>query len=163
MAWTILELSDLLMDMDCLLENDVTRSWNDEEVDTCYEFWLAVFEHSKTPLAIKLKKEVQNSGIPYKKFCSSIVEIYFLVYRYRYIGPHDKNVTPDDVLDTIDDLEFNRTECECLQILFSLKEIYNKKIQDKKSPPKLFSCYNSSLYAVGLLVLAVIVNYKIGK
>lgn len=44
------------MDMDCLLENNVTRVWFEED-NTCYEYWLAVFEHSKTPLSPIRKKK----------------------------------------------------------------------------------------------------------
>lgn len=92
MFWTMVKLSRLLLDMDHFTdlkkEGDIMR----------YEFWLAVLEHSKIPLGIELKEKVQNSGIPYEKFCRSIVKIFSKSKDYCCFSRKDIHITPDDML-----------------------------------------------------------------
>lgn len=136
MKWTIIGVSRYLLDMNCLFENNLAGVWDweereeeeEDEDNSCYQFWLAVFELSKTPLAIELKEKVQNSGIPYKTFCRSIVKVCFELKRRGYFGVPGIRVTPDDVSDTVKDLNLNRIQYESVKILFSLHKIHSLKI-----------------------------------
>lgn len=102
------------------------KAW--EKEDSCYNFWIAIFENSRSPSALELKDKVTNLGIPYEDFCQSMVKVYFTLREcYDPVIPGEY-VMPEDVKDTIKRLEFNRTQNECLKILFSINKIYGMKI-----------------------------------
>lgn len=110
------------------LENNLTIVWEKEDKNTCYEYWLAVFEHSNTPIGLELKEKVQKAGIPYKEFCRSIVDIYFTLDRYCYSSTPGIYVTSQDITDALELLNFSHRQYECLKILLSLPTMYRRDI-----------------------------------
>lgn len=119
---------DHLITDECIRENNLTRLWEEKADNSCYEYWLTIFEKSKTPLALALKEKVQNSGISYETFFRSMVDIYFTLDGYLFSSKTGIHVEPEDVKYMIEFLKFDQTQYECLKILFSLHETYGMKI-----------------------------------
>lgn len=99
-----------------------------ETKEFCYRYWLAIFEQTDRPLVVKLKEKLQNSGVSTEDFCRAIVDVYFSLKNSHCNTLPCVEVTPSDVVRAADRLNFSRTQCECLKILFSLNDIYNIRI-----------------------------------